>query len=115
MRQLNEKDVALLHMNIQQGYLEEAALNKDVDLQTSLNNLNSLILEERKMTPQVEARRAGRLSYYFGIHQRVYIQSVAQGEYTTVEEKAQSREQMFKEEDQLLYDYRASWMSAFNG
>ena len=115
MRQLNEKDVALLHMNIQQGYLEEAALNKDADLQTSLDNLKSLVMEEREITPHSEARRAGRSSYYFGIHQRVYMESVIQGEYTTVEEKAQFREQMFKEEDQLLYDYRASWMSAFNG
>lgn len=115
MRQLNEKDVALLHMNIQQGYLEEAALNKDASLKESLNNLNALILEERKMTPQAEAHRTGRLSYYFGVHQRFYMESVIQGDYTTVEEKAQFREKMFKEENQLLYDYRASWMSAFNG
>lgn len=115
MRQLNEKDVALLHMNIQRGYSEEAALNQNVSLETSLDNLKALVMEEREMTPQAEARRAGRLSYYFGIHQRVYMESVIQGEYTTVEEKAQFREQMFKEEDQLLYDYRASWITAFNG
>lgn len=115
MRQLNEKDVALLHMNIQQGYSEEAALNKDASLKESINNLNALVLEEREITPQSEARRAGRLSYYFGVHQRFYIECAAKGLYTTVEEKAQFREQMFKEEDQLLYDYRASWMSAFNG
>ena len=115
MRQLNEKDVALLHMNIQRGYSEEAALNQNADLETSLDNLKSLVMETREMTPQSETRRAGRLSYYFGIHQRFYIECAAKGLYTTVEEKAQFREQMFKEEDQLLYDYRASWMSAFNG
>ena len=115
MRQLNEKDVALLHMNIQRGYSEEVALNHNASLETSLDNLKALVMEEREMTPQAEARRAGRLSYYFGIHQRVYMESVIQGEYTTVEEKAQFREQMFKEEDQLLYDYRASWITAFNG
>ena len=115
MRQLNEKDVALLHMSIQRGYLEEAALNQNADLQTSLDNLKALVLEEREMTPQSEARRAGRLSYYFGVHQRFYMECVIQGDYASVEEKAQFREQMFKEEDQLLYAYRAAWMSAFNG
>lgn len=115
MRQLNEKDVALLHMNIQRGYSEEAALNQNADLETSLDNLNALVLEEREMTPQSETRRAGRLSYYFGSHQRYYIECAAKGLYTTVEEKAQFREKMFEEEDQLLYNYRASWMSAFNG
>lgn len=115
MRQLNEKDVALIHMNIQQGYLEEAALNKDASLKESINNLNALVLEEREMTPQSEARRAGRLSYYFGVHQRFYMESVIQGLYTTVEEKAHFREKMFEEENQLLYDYRAAWMTAFNG
>ena len=88
---------------------------KDVDLETSLDNLNALVLEEREMTPQSEARRAGRLSYYFGVHQRFYMECVIQGLYTTVEEKAQFREKMFEEENQLLYDYRAAWMSAFNG
>lgn len=115
MRQLNEKDVALLHMNIQQGYLEEAARNLNADLEISLALLEELVKEERELSPQAEARRAGRLSYYFGVHQRFYIECAAKGLYTTVEEKAQFREQMFKEEDQLLYDYRASWMSAFNG
>ena len=115
MRQLNEKDVALLHMNIQQGYLEEAARNLNADLEISLALLEELVKEERELSPQAEARRAGRLSYYFGVHQRFYMECVAKGLYTTVEEKAQFREQMFKEEDQLLYDYRASWMSAFNG
>jgi len=115
MRQLNEKDVALLHMNIQRGYSEEAALNHNADLETSLDNLKSLVMETREMTPHSEARRAGRLSYYFWIHQRFYIECAAKRLYTTVEEKAQFREKMFEEENQLLYDYRAAWMLAFNG
>lgn len=45
MRQLNEKDVALLHMNIQQGYLEEAARNQNADLEISLALLEELVKE----------------------------------------------------------------------
>ena len=110
MRQLNEKDVALLHMNIQRGYQSEAELNQGLELEAVLQNLQDLLNEERTQS----ARLAGRLSYYFGVHQRFYMECVIQGHYATVEEKAQFREKMFEDEDRLLYAYRAAWMSAFN-
>lgn len=115
MRQLNEKDVALLHMNIQQGYLEEAARNLNADLEISLALLEELVKEERELSPQAEARRAGRLSYYFGIYHRMYDIRRAYGTYATTKEQMQARQEMSDAENQLLRDYRASWMSAFNG
>ena len=110
MRQLNEKDVALLHMSIQRGYQSEAELNQGLKLEAGLQNLQDLLNEERTQS----AHLAGRLSYYFGIYQRYFNQRQAENQFSSIEEIQQAREEMFKNEDSLLYAYRAAWMTAFN-